>query len=205
MILMIGLRLGVNAQSARNNELHLYGSVGVKFLQSKSFSYAANISPSIASAIGGGAIWQKSNFQFGGEFFYTNATKHIAGYRSAYSGVNINFVGGYRVDLDNTFRLSIQSGIGYSLNHMYISDESLVSHDHISTDIFHNNNYSIPVSVMLQRVHSRGTFMGLKVGYNFNINTNHWKYMEGTTTHHFTTGSDGLFVQLILGGLMQLE
>lgn len=202
---MVTLALGVSAQSTRNKELHLYGSIGAKVLQQKYFTYETNISPSLASAIGGGAIWQRGKTQLGGEFFYTNATSHKSGYRSAYSGVNAALLAGYRFDLNQTLKASVQTGIGYSLNHMYITDETFVSHDHLNTAIFHNNNYSIPVAVMLQRINPRGTFMGLKVGYTVNLTSNHWRSVEGTTTHHFSTGTDGFFAQLIFGGLLHLE
>jgi hypothetical protein len=77
MAMMVVVALSVQAQVVRKNELQLYGSVGAKILQPKSFAYAMNISPSFATTIGGGAIWQKGKVQLGGEFFFTNATRHV--------------------------------------------------------------------------------------------------------------------------------
>jgi len=203
--LLIAFILNANAQSDKHNELNLYGSAGVKWLTSKTFSYEKNISPSLASVIGGGAVWQKGKAQFGAEFGYTNATSHESGHRSAYSGVNISFIGGYRFDLSLRYKLSLQSGLGYTLNHMYVTDQSFTSVDYLNTAVFHNNNYYVPVSVMLQRVHARGTFMGFKAGYNFSVSGNDWKYMEGAATQTFSAGQDGFYVQLIFGGLLKLD
>ncbi len=203
--LVFGLTINVLAQSDKQNELHLYGAAGVKWLQPKTFAYDKNVSPSLASVIGGGAIWQKGKAQLGAEFGYTNATSHLSGHRYAYSGVSINFIGGYRFDLSQRYKLSLQSGLGYSLNHMYVTDQSFTSVDYLNTAVFHNNSYTIPLAVMLQRVHTEGTFIGIKAGYNFHVSGNEWKYMEGVTRQHFSADPEGLYVQLIFGGLLKLD
>jgi hypothetical protein len=200
MALLMELTLSANAQLQKRNELHLYGSVGAKFLQAKSFSYASNVSPTAASIIGGGALWQQTGMQYGAEFFFTNATGHLSGYRSAYSGVNASLIAGYQFQLDKRFKLSVQSGLGYSLNHMYITDEQ-----HLNTAIFHNYNYTIPLSVMLQWVNDNGTFIGIKAGHHFIVSPNHWTYRDGATTHQYHTPTDGLFLQLIAGGFLKLR
>jgi hypothetical protein len=194
-----------NGQTVANKKLHLYGSAGTKFLSSKTFLYSRNVSPSLASIIGGGAVRQKGSAQWGAEFFYSHGTSHLANYRSAYSGVTFNFAGGYCFDFSEKMKLSLQSGLGYSLNHLYVTDENYTSAAALNTAVFHNYSYTVPLSVMLQRVTPRGTFAGAKVGYHFNVRPSQWMFRESGRKQHFATDPEGFFIQLIFGGLLKLN
>ena len=206
LIILIGLIVEVSqAQSNESKELHVYLTGGIKLLQPKYFHKAANISPDLVPTIGGGALWHLKKFHVGGEFNYTDGKKQTSEFGTIFTGINFNLIGGYGWQLGQKLRLSVQSGFGYSLYHLSFTDKNYYGTANLNTAIYHNFMYTIPVSAMLQRTNSNGTFVGLRAGYNFNVMPNEWRYIEGTHTEVHTSGTDGIYVQLVLGGLFKLN
>jgi hypothetical protein len=203
--LMIVLTLNAEAQLTKNKELQLYGTVGMKVLQPKYFGHPTNISPSAVPTVGGGATWERQRFHMGAEFNYTDGKKQTDAYGTIFTGINFNLIAGYRWDLDQKLKLSLQSGFGYNLYHLSLTDKNYAGTANLNTAIYHNFMYTVPVSVMFQRFNSNGTFVGIKAGYNFNVMPNEWRYIEGPTTEIFTSSSEGLYFQIILGGLIRLN
>jgi len=207
LIFLIGLIVQVShAQSKQSNkELQLYLTGGIKLLQPKYFNLETNISPDFVPTIGGGALWQVKKFQVGGEFTYTDGKKQTSEFGTIFTGINFNLIGGYGWKLGQKLTLTVQSGFGYSLYHLSLTDKNYSGNANLNTAIYHNFIYTVPVSVMLQRINSNGTFVGIRTGYNFNIMPNEWRYMEGARTDIYTSGTDGLYFQIVLGGLFKLN
>jgi hypothetical protein len=207
LICMMGLTMQVlHAQSKqRNIELHLYLTGGIKLLQPKHFNQDTNISPDFVPTIGGGAVWQVHKFQVGGEFNYTDGKKQTSEFGTIFTGINFNLITGYGWDLGHKLTLSIQSGFGYSLYHLSLTDKTYTGTANLNTAIYHNFVYTVPVSVMFQRFNSNGTFVGVRAGYNFNIMPNEWRYIEGARTEVYTSDTDGFYFQIVLGGLFKLN
>ncbi|HEV7332319.1 MAG TPA: hypothetical protein VGN63_14880 [Flavisolibacter sp.] len=203
--LLITVTLLVNAQEKPSKELHLYASLGVKPLQQKTFFFDQDVSPALATTVGAGSLLQRGKFQYGVEFFYAKGQKHTGDLHADYSGLNSQFLVGYRFQLDESWRLSLQSGFGFSLNHLYVTNESHQSASRFNTVVFHNNNYHLPAAVFLQKLAPNGTFIGLKAGYNIVLKANHWEFREGGNAHQFHSPSESWSVQLNLGGLLNLK
>lgn len=206
LIFLIGAIVQSQAQSNQSNkELHLYLTGGIKILQPKYFNQVANISPDFVPTIGGGALWQVNKFQVGGEFNYTDGKKQTSEFGTIFTGINFNLIGGYGWSLGQKLKLSVQSGFGYSLYHLSFTDKNYNDTANLNTAIYHNFIYTVPLSVMLLRINSNGTFVGVRAGYNFYVMPNEWRYMEGANTEVYTSGTDGLYFQLVLGGLFKLN
>lgn len=207
LTILIGLIVHVSQGQSKESskELQLYLTGGVKFLQPKYFHHEANISPDFVPTIGGGALWRMKKFQIGGEFNYTDGKKQTSEFGTIFTGINFNLIGGYDWHLGQQLRLSFQSGFGYSLHHLSFTDKNYNGTANLNTAIFHNLIYTVPVSAMLQRINSNGTFIGFRAGYNFNVMPNEWRYIEGTSTEVYTSNTDGLYFQIVFGGLFKLN
>jgi len=207
LIFLIGLMVQVSqAQEEQSNkELQVYLTGGIKLLQPKYFNLETNVSPDFVPTIGGGALWQVNKFRVGGEFNYTDGKKQTSEFGTIFTGINFNLIGGYGWNVGHKLKLSAQSGFGYSLYHLSFTDKSYNNTANLNTAIYHNFIYTIPVSVMLQRINSNGTFVAIRTGYNFNIMPNEWRYIEGARTDIYTSRTDGLYFQVVLGGLFKLN
>lgn len=207
LIFLIGFIVQISqAQSKQiDKELHLYLTGGIKILQPKYFNLDSNISPEFVPTIGGGAFWQMKKIQVGGEFNYTDGKKQTSEFGTIFTGINFNLIGGYAWNVGHKLKLSVQSGFGYSLYHLSFTDKNFSGTANLNTAIYHNFIYSVPVSVVLLQINSNGTFVGVRAGYNFNIMPNEWRYMEGASTEVYTSGTDGLYLQIVLGGLFKLN
>lgn len=210
LIILIALNamIVLDAQSQANNrksEFQIYLTGGIKFLQPKYFDHTANISPVAVPTIGGGALWQVKKFQVGGEFNYTDGKKQTPDWGTIFTGINFNLIGGYGWNMGQHFRFNFQTGFGYSLYHLTLTDKNYRGSSNLNTAIYHNFIYSVPVSGMITRINANGTFFGVRVGYNFNIIPNEWRYMEGKHTEVFTASNDGFYLQIVFGGLLQLK
>jgi hypothetical protein len=205
MSIFIGLIVQISpAQTKRNNkESQVYLTGGIKFLQPKYFNLETNIAPLFVTTIGGGALRQVKKFQFGGEFNYTDGKKQTSAFSSIFTGINFNLISGYYWNLGQKLRLSVQSGFGYSLYHLSFTDKNYTNSSNLNTAIYHNFIYTVPVSVMLLRTNSNGTFAGVRAGYNLNVLPNEWRYMKGAGTEVYRTGNDGYYFQIVLGGLFK--
>jgi hypothetical protein len=207
LLLLIGLIVqGSQAQSKQSNkELQLYLTGGIKLLQPKYFNMDTNIAPDFVPTIGGGALWQVTKFQVGGEFNYTDGKKQMSEFGTIFTGINFNLIAGYGWRLGQNNKISVESGFGYSLYHLSFTDKNYSGTANLNTAIYHNFIYTVPVSVMLQRINSNGTFVGVRAGYNFNVIPNEWRYIEGASTEVYTSSTDGLYFQVVLGGLFKLK
>jgi hypothetical protein len=204
ILLSLGLMISALAHSQsliNDKELNLYISGGMKLLTPKYFGHAANISPNSVPTIGGGALWQKNKFQFGGEFNYTDGKKNTPEFGTIFTGINFNLIAAYNYNLTEKIRIGIQSGFGYSLHHLSLTDNNFVGTPKLNTAIYHNMIYTVPLALTVQRININKTFVGIKAGYNFNAMPNEWRYIEGSTTEISTTGTDGFFIQLLFGGV----
>lgn len=197
---------GSQSQPNQNtSELKMYLTGGIKFLQPKYFDHGSNISPNFVPTIGGGALWQLNRFQMGGEFNYTDGKKQSSEFGTILSGIGFNLIGGYCWKLGKKLMLNAQSGFGYSLSHLSVTDKTYNNNATLNTAIYHNVIYTVPLSVDLLHANSNGTFIGFRVGYNFNVIPNEWRYMQGANTEVYTSGTDGFYVQIVLGGLFKLN
>lgn len=207
LVILIGLIGEVSQAQTKESskELHVYLTGGIKLLQPKYFHQKANISPDFVPTIGGGALWHVKKFQMGGEFNYTDGKKQTSEFGTIYTGINFNLIGGYGWNIGQKLKLSFQSGFGYSLYHLSLTDKNYNGTANLNTAIYHNFIYTVPVSAMLQRINSNGTFVGFRAGYNFNVMPNEWRYIEGVSTEVHTSGTDGIYFQIVLGGLFKLN
>lgn len=206
VFILINLVVVLFAQSQsvpNSNELQLYLTGGVKLLHPKYFNHSANISPTVVPTIGGGGLWHVSNFQVGGEFTYTDGKKQTTEWGTIFTGINFNVLGGYQRNFNEKFNISIQAGFGYSLYHLSLTDKSYIGNANLNTAIYHNMMYTVPISVMLQKVFPNKTFIGIRAGYSFNVMPNEWRYIEGKSTETFPAGTDGLNFQLVFGGILK--
>jgi hypothetical protein len=144
-------------QNSRS-ELQLHIAAGVKFIQPKYLGHAENISPGSAPTLGGGALWLRRSFDFGAEFCYTDGKKHSANFETILTGINFTLLGGYKWNLGQKYRVSIQSGFGYSLNHLSMTDTKYSGGPNLNTAIYHNMIYSVPVAATMHRIRTNGTF-----------------------------------------------
>ncbi len=193
----------VKAQSSDTKELQFYLSGGIKMLKPKFFSYEENISPSAVPMIGGGALWQWKKFQLGGEFSYIDGKKNTQEFGTILTGINFNLLTGYNHQLSEKISVGLQTGFGYSLYHLSYTDQSYSGSPNLNAAIYHNMIYTVPLSVNVYRRNEIGLFTGLRVGYNFNVGPGAWRYIEGSTTETFNTGNEGLFFQIVVGGLLK--
>lgn len=189
----------------KNSELQLYIAPGVKFLQPKYFGHTVNISPATVPSIGSGIVWQMKKFQLGGEFNYTDGQKQTAETGTIFTGINVNVIGGYCWSLGKRLNFNIQTGFGYHLFHLSMTDKNYNGSANLNTAIYHNYVYTVPVSATLQKINANGTFIGMRAGYHFTVMPNEWRYIQGTSTQVFTTKNDGFYLQLLLGGLIKLK
>jgi Outer membrane protein beta-barrel domain len=193
----------VQAQSSDTKQLQFYLSGGIKMLKPKYFSYEENISPGAVPMIGGGALWQWRKFQLGGEFSYIDGKKNTQEFGTILTGINFNFLAGYNHRLSRKISVGLQSGFGYSLYHLSYTDISYIGSPNLNTAIYHNMIYTVPLLVNVHRRSENGMITGLRVGYNFNVGPGAWRYIEASTTETFKTGNEGLFFQLVVGGLLK--
>lgn len=186
-------------------ELQLYITAGMKFLQPKYFGHATNISPASVPTLGSGALWQMKKFQLGGEFNYADGKKQTSEFGTIFTGINFALLGGYTWSLGKKLTFGVQTGFGYSLYHLSLTDKNYNGSANLNTAIYHNFIYTIPVSGVLQRVNTNGTFFGLRAGYHFNSMPNEWRYIEGATTEVFPADTDGFYFHVVFGGLLKLK
>jgi hypothetical protein len=208
ILLAISLIFGPAAMAQMANagkEMQFYLMAGMKSFAPKYFNSTTSVAPSIVPTIGGGALWQVNRLQFGAEFSYLDGKKDTEAFGSILTGINANILAGYRWDLSEKMRLSVQSGFGYSLHHLAVTDNTYSGTAQLNATIYHNMVISVPVSVMLQRVSATGLFTGLRVGYNVAIGHNHWRYLEGSSSEEYMSDADGLYFQLVFGGLLSLN
>ena len=160
----------------------------------------------MAPTIGGGVAWQNQKLRLGVDMFYYKVTSHLDEFRSEYMGLNSSILAGYRIDLNKIYNFSVQSGFSYTLNHIYLTNHHYASEEHLNTAIFHNFNYGIPLLFMLQRVSSKAVTMGIRAGYQFNLQKdNVWKYRGAEGDHSFNIRHEGAYVQVVFGGLLDLN
>lgn len=194
----------VNAQSQESKSLNLYAVAGLRFLSEKPFGFSENVSPDFVPSLGAGVLWQLKRFQLGGEFSFSDGKKDTEEFGTILTGISTNLVVGYTVALNRKLSLNLQSGFGYSLYHLSVTDHGYQGPANLNTTIYHNVVYSIPVSVMVQRKFANRTYVGLRGGYSFNIKPSEWRYIEGSVTEVSSAGTDGAFVQVIFGGIFSL-
>jgi hypothetical protein len=198
--------LTADAQTSKRKELHLYATFGAKCLQPKSFFYGKDVSPGSVATMGAGSFIQKSRFQFITEFFYSSGSRQEQNLLSQYSGIDANLLIGYSFELSSKLSLSLRTGFGYSLSHMFVTNEQHQDPQNMNASIFHDNEYTLPVAVMLQRACGAGTFIGVQIGYNVRISgDDSWRFEQNGTTTRFTSAPDGAYVQFIIGGLLDLN
>jgi hypothetical protein len=65
--------------------------------------------------------------------------------------------------------------------------------------------FTLPTSIWLRRTSESGVFTGLRVGYNIPLGASEWRYIEGSKTEVYTSAADGLYFQLVFGGLLDLN
>ncbi len=197
---------GAWAQSAKvNPEVQLYLMGGMKGFAPKPFNREESVSPAWIPTLGAGALYQLKNIQVGMEFNYLDGKKDTDQFGSILTGINANILAGYRWSIGSRAKLSLQTGFAYSLHHLAVTDNHYSGSDRLNTTVFHNLSVAVPVSLLIQRVSPSGLFTGLKVGYHVAVGANSWRYMEGHKTEVYTSGVDGLFFQLVFGGLLTLK
>lgn len=186
-------------------DMQFYIMAGMKAFSPKTFNNTESVAPSMVPTIGGGAIWQVNHWQLGAEFSYLDGKKDTEDFGSILTGINANILAGYRWDLSERTKLSVQSGFGYSLHHLAVTDNNYSGGAKLNSTIYHNMVISVPVAVTLQRMSNSGIFTGVRVGYHMNIGHNHWRYIEGPVTEEYTSNADGPYFQIIVGGLLSLK
>jgi len=192
-------------QNIRSNELHLYASMGVKQLNEKMFLFKHNVSPRLATTIGAGSFIQKNKFGVGMEFFYANARNKMKDLQADYSSLSNHVIIGFKLNANENWRLSLQSGVGYTLEHLYVTNEEYQNGDHFNTVVFHKNYFSVPAAVFLQKVNLNGTFFSIKAGYLFPIKGSDWEFRERGNTRHFESGPEGWYVHFNMGGFLKFK
>ncbi len=185
--------------------LSIYMQAGVRAFSAKEFNSNTSLSPSVVPGIGGGAIWQKNKFQFGAEFTYLDGKKETDELSSVLSGINAHVLAGYGIDLGKRLNLSLQSGFGYNLHHLTVTNLTYTGAARLNSTIFHNMTFTLPTSIWLRRTSESGVFTGLRVGYNIPVGTSEWRYIEGSKTEVYTSSADGFYFQLVFGGLLNLS
>lgn len=189
------------AQLPGDKSLNLYAVAGMRLLSEKPFGYGENVSPDFIPTLGAGVLWQLKRFQLGGEFTFSDGKKDTDQFGTILTGISANLVAGYTFPVSRNLRLALQTGLGYSLYHLSVTDHAYQGSANLNTTIYHNVVYSIPVSAMVQHAFSNGTYVGLRGGYAFNVKPSEWRYIEGSTTEVSEAGTDGVFVQVLFGGI----
>lgn len=192
------------AQAPSEKSLNLYVVTGFRLLSDKSFGYGESVSPAAAPTLGAGAAWQRKRFSLSGEFSFMDAKKDTDAFGTILTGVSANVLLGYSFTLSRNTTLQVQSGFGYSLYHLAVADNQYQGSANLNTTVYHNVVYSVPVSAMVQHAFRNGTYAGIRAGYNIPAKPSEWRYIEGSTTEVSVAGSDGVFVQVIFGGLFSL-
>ena len=185
--------------------LNVYMQAGMRAFSAKEFNSATSLSPSVVPGIGGGAIWQINKIQFGAEFTYLDGKKDTEDFSSVLSGINAHLLVGYGVDLSDRMRISLQTGFGYNLHHLTVTNLAYTGDARLNSTIYHNMGYSLPTSIWLQRRSENGVFTGLRAGYNIPVGSSEWRYIEGARTEVYTAAADGFYFQLVFGGLLNLN
>lgn len=193
-----------SAQTVNNRSLNLYALAGVRLLSEKPFGYGENVSPDFVPTLGAGVAWQFRKFRLGGEFSFSDGKKDTDEFGTILTGISANLVAGYSFRLSQNTELQLQSGLGYTLNHLSVTDHAYQGNANLNTTIYHQVVYSIPVSAMIQRGFGNGTYLGIRAGYSFNVNPNQWRYIEGSMTEISVAGTDGVFIQVLFGGIFNL-
>jgi hypothetical protein len=193
------------AEAQVKKEAQVFVQAGVKAFSSKTFNSSVSLSPSFVPMLGGGALWQLSHWQVGVDFSYLDGKKDTDEFGSILTGINANILGGYRWDISDRVKLSLQSGFGYSLHHLAVTYHHYQGSNRMNSTIYHNMVISVPVSVWLQRVSDNGLFTGVRLGYNVDVGVNEWRYIEGTNTEVYTSAADGFYFQLVFGGIIKLR
>lgn len=190
--------------AAPSKSLNVYMQAGMRSFSSKEFNGTESLSPSLVPGIGGGVILERNRIQFGMEFTYLDGKKDTEAFSSVLSGINAHVLAGYRFDLSKRIRLSIQTGFGYNLHHLTVTNLSYTGAAQLNSTIYHNMTYTIPTSLWLQRTSESGLFTGLRIGYNIPVGMSEWRYIEGARTEVYMSSADGLYFQLVFGGLLNL-
>jgi len=205
LIITIAASLIVSACAAQSEKaMNVYVLAGARAFAPKQFNGATSLAPSLVPSIGGGAIWQLKRFQLGAEFSYLDGKKDTEEFSSVLSGINAHVLGGYSFSLTDRLKLSLQAGFGYNLHHLTVTNLSYTGAAQLNSTIYHNMTYTIPVSIWLQRTSASGVFTGLRVGYNIPAGMSEWRYIEGSNNVSYSGGNDGLYFQLVFGGLLNL-
>lgn len=203
VVLALGTATGQSITPAKS--LNIYMQAGMRAFSAKEFNSTTSLSPSLLPGIGGGAIWQVNHLQFGAEFTYLDGKKDTEEISSVLSGINAHVLVGYGVDLGDRMRISFQTGFGYNLHHLTVTNLAYTGDARLNSTIYHNMGYSLPTSVWLQRRSENGVFTGLRAGYNIPVGASEWRYIEGSRTEVYTAAADGFYFQLVFGGLLNLN
>lgn len=190
---------------AQTSKLQLHIAAGMKTLHATELAHGTSVIPSAAPTLGGGISWMKNRILLGGEFGYTDGKKENDEISTVLTGINFNILGGYKWMLSRRTSLIVQTGFGYGLQHASVSEVKYNGPSALNTAMYHNFIFTVPVSAMIQRTTSGGTFLAARAGYGFSAMKNDWRLMKAASTTTFSAGSDGLYVQLIVGGLLDLK
>lgn len=182
--------------------MQVYFMAGFKSFSDKSFNSPVSVAPSMVPTIGGGALWNFNRLQAGAEFNYLDGKKDTDQFGSILTGINSNVLVGYSWPLGQRTRVTAQTGFGYSLHHLAVTDHTFSGTTQLNSTIYHNMVISIPIALMVQRVSPGGVMTALRLGYQLPVGHNHWRYIEGDQTVNYHSDNDGLHVQLIFGGLL---
>lgn len=205
IIFLIGVFGSLASFAQSEKTMQVYVMAGVKAFSPKEFNSPESVAPSMVPGIGGGALWNVNRFQFGTEFMYLDGKKDTEAFGSILTGINANILAGYSWDLGGRMTLTAQTGFGYSLHHLAVTDNTYAGSAKLNSTIYHNMVISVPVALMIQRTSANGVFTGLRVGYQVPIGHNHWRYIEGDKTENYMSASDGLYIQVTFGGLLTLN
>ncbi|MBC8083277.1 MAG: hypothetical protein H7Z21_08700 [Hymenobacter sp.] len=181
--------------------LRLNAIVGTRY---NDFDNAFNVAikPEIYSfTLGAGSTLLRNRFLAGTEFSFSSGTKTSSQQSLQYVGFNTNLFVGYNLLRGAAWRL--EPTVGFSL-----SNNQLIAQEKQNTAFLNlvNNQVGVSTALALINVNSLGLCTGLRVGYYVPFsNDTAWQYRASEADTGLKDNVNAFFVQLTIGGLINLN
>ena len=109
---------------------------------------------------------------------------------------------GYQLVKKEGWQVSCLTGIGMSRSQMLVNTKEVAG----PVKALHNHAYLLHTALRIEKVSSKGSYIGLKIGYNFSPDgKRNWKHEGNDATSGSSDNPGGFFLQLNAGGLLRIK
>jgi hypothetical protein len=194
--------LPAHAQSGPSLGIAIHLTLGVKQVNASDQIQSGARMPGFATTLGGGSSWNLNRTLLGAEFYYSGGSNKAGTGMARYSGFNSNIYTGYQLLKKGGWQLAPLVGFGISKNQLQLSGTD----GGYSLKAVQNAGYIIHTALRIEKVMSKGNYLGLKLGYNIAAHgPGQWKQAGSSQGIGIADDPGGFLLQLNIGGLIRLK